>query len=99
MSHEIRTPMNAIIGLTQLFGDQIGYAPTRLYEESFTASTGLRIINDILDFSRIEAGKVELENIPFSMGKVVQKVFNLNQLMPARNDLVFRMTNCGQLHR
>lgn len=78
MSHEIRTPMNAIIGLGKLL------ARTRLDDQqSFyldvirNASDNLMvIINDLLDFSRLDAGKVSLERIPFSLkehiGKAVQ---------------------------
>lgn len=73
MSHEIRTPMNAVIGLTQLLiednprDDQI----QNLKALSFSSTSLLGLINDILDFSKIESGKIELENIDFSMNDLM----------------------------
>lgn len=70
MSHEIRTPMNGIIGFSELAMDG-GRIPekTRDYLAKIKESGQglLQIINDILDISKIEAGRVELETIPFSI--------------------------------
>ena len=71
MSHEIRTPMNAILGMTYL-ALRAGPAPEQrkyLSKISGAADSLLAIINDILDVSKLEAGKMELENIPFSLGR------------------------------
>ena len=40
----------------------------------FIANHLLTLINDILEISKIEAGKLELENIPFSLPRVVEEV-------------------------
>jgi two-component system sensor histidine kinase BarA len=69
MSHELRTPLNGVIGFarqllkTPLHASQLDYI--RTIERS--ASNLLSIINDILDFSKLEAGKMVLENMPFSL--------------------------------
>ena len=69
MSHEIRTPMNAILGLAHLLRretrDALQYE--RLDGIGGAAGHLLRIINDILDLSKVEAGKLELERIDFSL--------------------------------
>jgi signal transduction histidine kinase/CheY-like chemotaxis protein len=76
MSHEIRTPMNAIMGMTNLIlekdpkKEHISYLNTiRLSSESL-----LVIINDILDLSKIEAGKMELEQVNFNLEEVVNLI-------------------------
>ncbi len=77
MSHEIRTPLNGVLGLAQL-----GYRDSA-EDERLQGLFGrilasgkllLTVINDILDFSKVEAGKLEVESIPFSPAAVVERV-------------------------
>ncbi len=80
MSHEIRTPMNGIIGMLSLSKQKLDKNNVIYpYLEKCTELSNhlLDLINDILDMSRIEAGKVELENKPFSIHKMGEKLYDM----------------------
>jgi two-component system, sensor histidine kinase and response regulator len=80
MSHEIRTPMNAVMGMTYLAlrADPAPEQRKYLTKISSAADSLLTIINDILDISKLEAGKMELERIAFSLESVLS---NLNDIV------------------
>ena len=75
MSHEIRTPMNAVLGLSAALLDEPLPSAHRESVGAIHDSAGilLRLINEILDFSQIEAGRVTLEEAPFSPRQLVRE--------------------------
>jgi signal transduction histidine kinase/CheY-like chemotaxis protein len=81
MSHEIRTPMNAVMGMANLLIDNNPRNDQYQYLDGIKKSSDilLHIINDILDLSKIEAGKIELERIDFSLNEVVTQVAQILQ--------------------
>ncbi|MCE1181308.1 MAG: ATP-binding protein [Rhodocyclales bacterium] len=79
MSHEIRTPMHGVIGMLDLALMNPLDDETRDYLQTARSSAEslLLILNGILDISRIEAGKLEIEQTPFSLPRLLQEANSL----------------------
>ncbi|MGO2088067.1 MAG: response regulator [Oceanisphaera sp.] len=79
MSHEIRTPMNAIIGFASLM-QQTPLTSTQqqhLKKIKLSSDNLLLLINDILDLTKVEAGKLELEDIEFDLNEQLERLSGL----------------------
>ncbi|MDR0331148.1 MAG: response regulator [Chitinispirillales bacterium] len=79
MSHEMRTPMNAIIGMTSIGKntadtERKNYALGKIEDAAVHL---LSVINDVLDISKIEANKLELSPVEFSLEKMLQRIVNI----------------------
>jgi signal transduction histidine kinase/DNA-binding response OmpR family regulator len=93
MSHEIRTPLNAILG----FAEQLSSAElTGEHRKQLgiiqSASTHLlSIINDILDYAKLDAGKIQLDKIPFSIEENARIVFDTLYKAAIDKNLEYRL--------
>ena len=79
MSHEIRTPMTGVIGFADMLleDDLADDSRDKVYKIKDATRSLLRILNDILDMSKMEAGKMEIENIDFHLPNLIDDVLEL----------------------
>lgn len=89
MSHEIRTPLNGVLGMAQVMADDAlsedQRERLRVIEKSGTSL--LRILDDILDVSKIEAGRLDLEEIPFDIAEIASDVVDVFEPLAAAKGL------------
>lgn len=89
MSHEIRTPVNTVLGMTEMIlretpDEHIADYATDVKNASTTL---LNIINDILDTSKIEAGKMELVPVNYSLGILLNDLYNMFSIRAREKNL------------
>ena len=99
MSHEIRTPMNAIIGLSQIIKETklSDHQKELVGKVGFASHSLLLIINDILDFSKVEAGKMKIENIIFSLEEILSGLAGLASEQVSEKGLKFTISRADNL--
>jgi signal transduction histidine kinase len=79
MSHELRTPMNGVLGMAHALSQtELDVRQSEQLDVLIRSGDGLMtILNDLLDISKIEAGKLELESIPFDLHDLVARARDL----------------------
>jgi len=92
MSHEIRTPMNAVLGIVELMLQKEDL-PADVYDsmKRIHSSSDLLMatLDDILDLAKVEAGKLEIVNIPYETARLIYDTVQLNQVYGKNKNLAF----------
>jgi PAS domain S-box-containing protein len=99
MSHEIRTPLNGVIGLSELLSRTELTAPQRRFADGIDQAgrSLLALVNDILDLSKVEAGRLDLEEVDFDPRDVIERSVALVAESASGKDLELVISSVDQV--
>jgi len=92
VGHELRTPMNAILGFNGVLHRELADRPEQVeVVEHIRRSTQqlLQVVNDILDFSQLQAGRLALSPVDYSLSGLVREVLRRHAPRAQHKGLTF----------
>lgn len=96
VSHDLKTPLNTISGYSELFENSNLSEKQKYYLGQITSSSHFisHLVDDLLDFSKLEAGKLPIESVPFSLENIIVEAGNaVKQQFPQKAvDLKFSIS-------
>ena len=97
MSHEIRTPLNGVLGMAEVLEESLSDPQTRALARTIrdSGTTLLSILNDVLDMSKIEAGKMQIEQVPFEPAQILSRIAALHATAARDKGLSFEVAGPG----
>ncbi|GAB5532465.1 MAG: hypothetical protein Roseis3KO_42420 [Roseivirga sp.] len=90
MSHEIRTPLNAVVGMSNLL-EVKGEQRENVNTLKHAAQNLLLLVNDILDYTKIEAGKVEFEEMDTNLPDLMERLRQIHKSNAMEDNLDLRL--------
>ncbi|CAM4088398.1 ATP-binding protein [Flavobacterium antarcticum] len=93
VSHDLKTPLSTIVGYSELLGNSELTAKQKHYNKNIKGSSEYisKLVQDLLDFTKIEAGKIVVENIPFSLQNSIEEVAKSIQAVYVQKDISLQL--------
>lgn len=93
VSHDLKTPLSTIVGYSELLGNSELTIKQKHYNKNIKGSSEYisKLVQDLLDFTKIEAGKIVVENIPFSLPNSIEEVTKSIQAVYPQKDILLEI--------
>lgn len=93
ISHEIRTPLNAVLGMNEMIHKESVEEEIVQYSENIKkyGELLLALINDLLDTEKIEAGKMSIVPVEYSLTDVINELEDMISLSVEKKKLGFNI--------
>ncbi len=89
VSHDLKTPLNTITGYSELFQNSDLSEKQKYYLQQITSSSYFisHLVDDLLDYSKLEAGKLPMDNLPFSLDNIILESANAAKQLHIHKDV------------